>query len=94
MIDRETVLHVALLARLEFTDEEVEQLTVELASVLDHIETIAGLDLDGVAPTTHVIAIENTLRADEPQPSLPVARVLADAPAVAEGGFAVPSPQA
>jgi aspartyl-tRNA(Asn)/glutamyl-tRNA(Gln) amidotransferase subunit C len=94
MIDRETVLHVAQLARLEFSDEEVEQLTGELASVLDHIETIARLDLDGVAPTTHVVAIENTLRADEPQPSLPVARVLADAPEVADGGFAVPSPQA
>jgi aspartyl-tRNA(Asn)/glutamyl-tRNA(Gln) amidotransferase subunit C len=94
MIDRETVLHVARLARLEFSDEEVEQLTGEMSSVLDHIETIARLDLDGVAPTTHVVAIENTLRADEPQPSLPVARVLADAPEVADGGFAVPSPQA
>jgi aspartyl-tRNA(Asn)/glutamyl-tRNA(Gln) amidotransferase subunit C len=94
MIDRETVLHVARLARLEFSDDEVEQLIGDLTGVLGHIETIARLDLDGVPPTTHVVAIENTLRADEPQPSLPVKRALADAPEVAEGGFAVPSPQA
>jgi aspartyl-tRNA(Asn)/glutamyl-tRNA(Gln) amidotransferase subunit C len=62
--------------------------------VLEHIETIAELDLEGVAPTTHVVAVENALRADEPTPCLSREQALASAPAVAEGGFAVPSPQA
>ena len=91
MIDRETVLHVALLARLELSDE---RMTVELGSVLEHIETIAQLDLEGVAPTTHVVNVENALRADEPEPCLSHERALESAPSVAEGGFAVPSPQA
>jgi aspartyl-tRNA(Asn)/glutamyl-tRNA(Gln) amidotransferase subunit C len=94
MIDRDTVLHVARLARLELTDGEVERMVGELGGVLEHIETIAQLDLDGVPPTTHVVAVANALRDDEPRPSLSREQALAGAPAVAEEGFAVPSPQA
>jgi aspartyl-tRNA(Asn)/glutamyl-tRNA(Gln) amidotransferase subunit C len=94
MIEREEVRHVARLARLQLSDEEVDRMAVELAGVLDHIATIAQLDLDDVAPTSHVVAVENALRADEPRPSLPRERVLESAPAVAGDGFAVPSPQA
>ena len=94
MIDREEVRHVARLARLALSDEEVDRMAVELAGVLDHIATIAQLDLDDVEPTSHVVAVENALRADEPRPSLPPERALESAPAVADGGFAVPSPQA
>ena len=71
MIDREQVLHVAKLARLRLTDEEVERMSGELSTILGHIETISELDLDGVAPTSHVVQLENVLRADEPRPSLP-----------------------
>jgi aspartyl-tRNA(Asn)/glutamyl-tRNA(Gln) amidotransferase subunit C len=88
MIEREEVRHVARLARLQLSDEEVDRMAGELAGVLDHIATIAQLDLDDVEPTSHVIAVENALRADEPRPSLE------SAPAVAGDGFAVPSPQA
>jgi aspartyl-tRNA(Asn)/glutamyl-tRNA(Gln) amidotransferase subunit C len=94
MIDREQVRHVARLARLELSEEEVDRMAAELAGVLEHIERIAELDLDDVAPTSHVVAVENALRPDVPWPSLPRERVLADAPAVASDGFAVPSPQA
>jgi len=94
MIEPEEVRHVARLARLQLSEEEVDRMAVELAGVLDHIATIAQLDLDDVAPTTHVVAVENTLRADEPRPSLPRERVLESAPVVADDGFAVPSPQA
>jgi aspartyl-tRNA(Asn)/glutamyl-tRNA(Gln) amidotransferase subunit C len=94
MIDREQVLHVAKLARLELSDEEVERMADELSGILDHIEKISELDLEGVPPTTHVVEVENALRADEPRPSLPRDVVLAAAPEVADGGFAVPSPQA
>ena len=94
MIDRDEVRHVARLARLELSDDEVEGMARELAGVLAHIATIDELDLDGVAPTSHVVAVENALRADEPRPSLPRERALADAPEVVDDGFAVPSPQA
>ncbi|HUR85739.1 MAG TPA: Asp-tRNA(Asn)/Glu-tRNA(Gln) amidotransferase subunit GatC [Solirubrobacteraceae bacterium] len=94
MIDREQVLHVARLARLELTDEEVARMSSELSDVLGHIEKIGELDLVGVPPTTHVVEVSNALRPDEPEPSLPREIALASAPAVADGGFLVPSPQA
>ena len=94
MIDREQVLHVARLARLELTEEEVGRMSAELSKVLDHIEKISELDLDGVPPTTHVVEVANALRPDEPRPCLPREVALANAPAVADGGFLVPSPQA
>ena len=94
MIDRDDVRHVARLARLELSEDEVEGMARELAGVLAHIATIDELDLDGVAPTSHVVAVENALRADEPRPSLPRDRALADAPEIVDDGFAVPSPQA
>ena len=91
MIDREQVRHVARLARLELSDEEVERMATELSEVLDHIETIGELDLDGVAPTSHVVDVVNALRADVPGPSLPREARCARARAV-DGGFGVPSP--
>jgi aspartyl-tRNA(Asn)/glutamyl-tRNA(Gln) amidotransferase subunit C len=94
MIDREQVLHVARLARLRLTDEEVEAMTGELSSVLGHIEKIGELDLDGVEPTSHVVALENVLRPDEPRPSLPREAALAQAPDSDGVGFRVPSPGA
>ncbi len=94
MIEREEVLHVARLARLRLTEEEIGRMSGDLSSVLDHIEKIGELDLDGVDPTSHVVPLENVLRADEPRPSLPRDRALAEAPAPIEGGFGVPSPGA
>ena len=94
MIDRDQVLHVARLARLRLTDEEVERMSSELSTILDHIEKISELDLDGVEPTSHVVEVENVLRPDEPRPSWPRERVLDLAPDPAEGGFRVPSPGA
>ncbi len=94
MIDREQVLHVARLARLELTEAEVAKMSEELSAVLGHIEKIGELDLDGVPPTTHVVEVSNALRPDEVQPSLPREIALASAPAIADGGFLVPSPQA
>jgi aspartyl-tRNA(Asn)/glutamyl-tRNA(Gln) amidotransferase subunit C len=94
MIDREQVLHVARLARLRLSDEEVEKMAAELSNILEHIERISELDLDGVPPTSHVIDVANALRADEPRPCLPRDVALAEAPATQDGGFLVPSPQA
>lgn len=95
MLSREQVLHVARLARLELSEAEVERMASELSSVLDHIETIGQLrDLADVAPTSHVVAVENALRPDEPRPSWPRREVLAAAPDVDRDGFRVPSPGA
>ena len=94
MIDREEVLHVARLARLRLDDAEVEQMAGELSAVLDHIAKISELDLDEVPPTSHVVELTGRLRPDEPRPSLPREVALEQAPAVSDGGFLVPSPQA
>ena len=92
MIDREQVLHVARLARLELDDAEVERMAEELSGILDHIERIAELELGAVEPTSHVMALENVLRADEPRPSLSREIALSTAPDAGETGFGVPSP--
>ena len=95
MLDRAQVLHVARLARLELSDEDVERLGAELSKVLDHIEKIRELDLHGVPPTSHVVDVVNVLRRDVAEPSLPREVVLEAAPEpVPEGGFGVPSPGA
>jgi aspartyl-tRNA(Asn)/glutamyl-tRNA(Gln) amidotransferase subunit C len=92
MIDRDEVLHVARLARLALSEEEVERMSRELSAVLDHIQRISELDLEDVPPTAHVIDVAGALRADEPTPSLPRDVVLGQAPAVEDDGFLVPSP--
>jgi aspartyl-tRNA(Asn)/glutamyl-tRNA(Gln) amidotransferase subunit C len=94
VIDREEVLHVARLARLRLDEDEVESMARELSAVLDHIAKIGELDLDDVPPTAHVVEVTGALRPDEPRASLPREVALAQAPAVSDGGFLVPSPQA
>jgi aspartyl-tRNA(Asn)/glutamyl-tRNA(Gln) amidotransferase subunit C len=92
MIEREQVLHVAKLARLKFNEEEIERLAPELSKILEYVEQMNRLDLDGVEPTSHVVKLENVLREDVPRPSLPRERALEQAPDPADGGFRVPSP--
>ncbi len=94
MIDREQVLHVARLARLRLDDAEVDAMAGELSGILGHVDRIRQIDLEGVAPTSHVVQLENVLRADEPWQSLPPQVALANAPEPFEGSFRVPSPQA
>ena len=83
MIDREQVLHVARLARLELSEDEIARMSEELTGILDDVE-----------PTTHVVELANVLRPDTPEPSLPRERALENAPDPADGAFRVPSPQA
>ena len=70
MIEREQVLHVARLARLRLSEEEVERMAGELSGILEHVDRIGELDLDDVEPTSHVVELENVLRPDEPRPEL------------------------
>jgi aspartyl-tRNA(Asn)/glutamyl-tRNA(Gln) amidotransferase subunit C len=92
VIDREQVLHVARLARLRLSDQEVDAMVEELPKILGHIEKMETLDLDGVEPTSHVVQLENVLREDVPRPCLPVEKALEQAPDPQPGGFGVPSP--
>jgi aspartyl-tRNA(Asn)/glutamyl-tRNA(Gln) amidotransferase subunit C len=94
MIDREQVLHVAKLAHLRLDDEEVERMASELSGVLEHVDRIAGLELDSVPPTAHVVELRNVLREDLVGEGLPAKRALANAPDPDDGSFRVPSPQA
>jgi aspartyl-tRNA(Asn)/glutamyl-tRNA(Gln) amidotransferase subunit C len=94
MIDRDQVLHVARLARLRLSDAEVETMAGELSGILEHVDRIGNLDLEGVEPTSHVVALQNVWRADEPRPSLTHDVALASAPDPQDGAFRVPSPQA
>jgi aspartyl-tRNA(Asn)/glutamyl-tRNA(Gln) amidotransferase subunit C len=87
-------MHVALLARLAVSEHELAPMARELSAVLDHIAKMNELDLGDVPPTSHVVEVTGALRPDEPRPSLPRDIVLAQAPAVSDGGFLVPSPQA
>jgi aspartyl-tRNA(Asn)/glutamyl-tRNA(Gln) amidotransferase subunit C len=89
-LSREDVIHVAHLARLELSDEEVELFTAQLRTVLDHAADVAALDLTHLPPSSHPIALENVLRADEPRPSLDRREVLAFAPLVEDHRFRVP----
>ena len=88
-ITREEVLHVANLARLEFTDVEVAPLASQLSAILEYVEQLGELDLEGVEPTAHVHQIVNAFRADQVRPSLGTEAVLSNAPQAADGCFKV-----
>jgi aspartyl-tRNA(Asn)/glutamyl-tRNA(Gln) amidotransferase subunit C len=86
----EEVRKVALLARLELTDEEVLQQAQNINNLLRQFEKLQQLDLEGVEPTSHSIPVYNVLRADQVTPSLPREELLANAPEAREGYFVVP----
>jgi aspartyl-tRNA(Asn)/glutamyl-tRNA(Gln) amidotransferase subunit C len=89
-IDRNEVLHVANLARLELQEDEVDRLASQLSAILDYVDKLGELDLEGVEPMAHVHEIVNAFREDEPAPSLPRDEVLANAPEAEGSCFKVP----
>jgi len=89
-ISRDDVAHVARLARLDLTDDELERFTGQLCAVLEHAADIAALDIADVAPTAHPLPLKNVLRPDEPVASLDRDEVLAQAPAAEDRRFKVP----
>ncbi|HEX2046299.1 MAG TPA: Asp-tRNA(Asn)/Glu-tRNA(Gln) amidotransferase subunit GatC [Acidimicrobiales bacterium] len=89
-ISRDDVVHVARLARLDLTDEELDRFTGQLAAVLEHAADVAALDTAGVPPTAHPLPLANVLRDDVPGASLDRDEVLSQAPAVEDGRFRVP----
>jgi aspartyl-tRNA(Asn)/glutamyl-tRNA(Gln) amidotransferase subunit C len=91
-ITREEVLHVARLARLELSDEEVGRFQEQLSAILDAVSKVSELDLADVPPTAHPLEIANAWAEDEPHECLPPDDVFANAPDRDDGFFRVPSP--
>jgi aspartyl-tRNA(Asn)/glutamyl-tRNA(Gln) amidotransferase subunit C len=89
-ISREDVAHVAQLARLRLTDEELDLFTGQLAAVLEHAEDVESLDVHDIEPTAHPLPLVNVTRPDELRPTLDRDEVLAAAPEVEDGQFKVP----
>ena len=89
-ISRDDVAHVARLARLDLTEDELERFTGQLGAVLEHAADIAALDIDDVPPTAHPLPLVNVLREDVPVASLDREEVLRMAPAAEDGRFRVP----
>jgi aspartyl-tRNA(Asn)/glutamyl-tRNA(Gln) amidotransferase subunit C len=89
-IGREEVLHVARLARLALTDEEVERFRGQLSAILEAVGKVSQLDLEGVPPTSHPLELVNVLAEDEPIPSLSREDALRNAPDPEGGFFRVP----
>ena len=89
-ISRDDVEHVARLARLGLSDEEIGQLTAELGHILDAMQALRALDTSAIPPTAQVIPLRNVMRDDVPRPSWPAQDILRNAPATHEQQFLVP----
>ncbi len=89
-ITEQDVRHVAKLARLRLTDEQIQQFTAQLGDVLEYIGKLGELDLDGVEPMAHALDLSNVLREDAEKQGLSVEAALANAPAQSPPFFKVP----
>ena len=89
-ITRAEVAHVARLARLGLTDDEMDRLASELDHILDAMQALRELDTSAIPPTAQVIPLQNVMRDDVSRPSLPLEEVLLNAPASRDGQFLVP----
>ena len=88
-ITREEVEHVAHLARLGLTEEEVERMAQQLSHILDNFESLKQVDTSAISPTAQVITLQNVMRTDEVRPSFPREEILANAPRAEDGCFRV-----
>ena len=89
-ITRDEVLHVARLARLELSDDEVTRFQEQLSAILEAVSKVSELDLSDVPPTSHPLDLVNAWAEDEPHESLPIEDVLRNAPAAERDLFRVP----
>ena len=90
-ISRDEVLHVARLARLELSEDELDRFAGQLSAILDAVGKVAELDLEGVEPTSHPLDLVNVWAEDEPRPPLNVDEALANAPDREGDSFRVPA---
>ncbi|HEY3186513.1 MAG TPA: Asp-tRNA(Asn)/Glu-tRNA(Gln) amidotransferase subunit GatC [Solirubrobacteraceae bacterium] len=90
MLSREEVRHVARLARLHLTDDELERMREQLDAILAYVDKLRELDVEGVEPTSHAVPLVDVMRDDVPAPSLPQDEALANGPDRAGEFFRVP----
>ncbi len=88
-LSREEVLHIARLARVALTEEEITRMSEQLSNLLEHFEVLQKVDTEGVPPTAQSVALQSVMRQDEVSPSLPAEDVLANAPRREEDWFRV-----
>ena len=84
-ISAETVTHIAKLARIALTDDEIELFRGQLSSIIGHFDVLDGIDTEGVEPTEQILPLHNVFATDESRPSLPEQDVLAMAPLTDDG---------
>ena len=89
-LNRKDVEHVALLSRLELSEQELDKFTGQLDAILEYIDVLNQVDTSAVEPMAHVLEIRNVMRSDEVQPSLPMEAALQNAPDAEDGFFKVP----
>ena len=88
-LSRDEVLRIARLARIGVTDAEVDRLSAQLSSILDHFAALQEVDTTGVPPTSYPLPLMNVMRDDVDRPSLPREEILANAPEVEQNFFRV-----
>ena len=84
-IDRDEVLHIAKLARVALTDEEIATFSAQLSEIIGHFDVLNGIDTEGIEPTAHTLPLRNVFSDDKAGPSMPRKDVLALAPSAEEG---------
>lgn len=89
-ISRSQVEHVATLARLSLSEQEIDSLTGQMDAILDYVEKLEDLDTQGIVPTAHVVPMENAFRDDSVRPSLGSEKAMQNAPSAEGGCFRVP----
>lgn len=89
-LNRKDVEHVALLSRLDLSENELDKFTGQLDAILEYIDVLNQVDTSAVEPMAHVLEIRNVMRSDEVQPSLPREAALQNAPDAEDGFFKVP----
>lgn len=89
-ITKKEVEHVAKLARLKFSDEELDKFSMQLDEILEYVNKLNELDTENVEPTAHIVPIHNVLREDEIKPSMDRDKILMNAPDKENGCFKVP----
>ena len=90
-ISRQDIEKVALLARLQLTDDELSKMTVELAQIVGYVDQLGEVDTDAIEPMAHAIEVANVFRDDQPMPSYGVDEILANAPQRQDDYYAVPA---
>lgn len=89
-ISVQEVQHLAKLAKLSFSEDELAKIAKELDEIVGYVEQLKELNVEGIAPTSHVLDLANVFREDKVEPALPVEEVLRNAPATNHGYFSVP----